>query len=344
MNNKSFDPNDVGVANGRYFGFPYRPEESKLVLLSVPWDVTTSYGAGTAHAPLEIIKASTQLDFYDFDIKHAWKIGLSTLDFPNHIWQQNQVLRPVAREVIDHLENGGRENDAKIRDAIQRINKESESLNTWVREQGHNFLEKNIPMGIVGGDHSTPFGLLNALSEGYDFGILHIDAHADLRPGYEGFIFSHASIMHHALKLPGVKRLVQVGLRDLSEQEMEIIKENPTIFLFDDHSMARSLAKGNTWHHICNQIIDALPDRIYISFDIDGLDPCLCPHTGTPVPGGLTYRQTIELLSMLYHSGKSIIGFDLCEVNAVPKNEWDANVGARILYKLANITACRFPR
>ncbi|MBD3378545.1 agmatinase [candidate division KSB1 bacterium] len=343
MNDKSFDPNDVGVANGRFFGFPYKTEESKLVLLPVPWDVTTSYGAGTAHAPLEMIKASTQLDFYDFDIKHAWKIGIGTHDFPHQIWQKNQLLRPVAREVIDHLESGGHKDDDQIQGALHKVNAESESLNSWVHDQAHYFLKQNIAVGIVGGDHSTPLGLLSALSERYAFGILHIDAHADLRPGYEGFIFSHASIMHHALKLPGVKRLVQVGIRDLSEQEMAIIKENPGIHLFDDYSIAHSLANGDTWHHICNQLIDALPDHVYISFDIDGLDPSLCPHTGTPVPGGLTYRQAIELLSMLYHANKKIIGFDLCEVNAVPDNEWDANVGARILYKLANITASRFP-
>ena len=191
-------------------------------------------------------------------------------------------------------------------------------------------------MGLVGGDHSAPFGLLRALAERHaEFGILHIDAHADLRQKYEGFDFSHASIMHNALThIPQAVRIVQAGVRDLCEDEYLLAQNNPRICMFDSYSIARRAFEGGTWAQTCGQIIDALPHRVYISFDIDGLSPDNCPHTGTPVPAGLSFGQAAYLLKRLNEAGRQIIGFDLCETAPSPLAEWDAIVGARMLYKL----------
>ncbi|MDP6368761.1 MAG: arginase family protein, partial [Planctomycetota bacterium] len=93
-----------------------------------------------------------------------------------------------------------------------------------------------------------------------------------------------------------------------------------------------AMARGETWHALMEQALEPLPQRVWITFDVDGLQPTLCPNTGTPVPGGLSWSQANVLLYLLGKSGRKIVGFDLCEVG--PK-EWDANVGARLLYKLA---------
>jgi agmatinase len=198
-------------------------------------------------------------------------------------------------------------------------------------------LNQNKLVALLGGDHSTPLGLMQALSEKYSsFGILHIDAHADLREAYEGFEFSHASIMYNAIKLPQVTRLVQVGIRDYCVAENQLIKSDARITTFFDREIKQSQFEGVTWSVTCDKIIEALPERVYLSFDIDGLDPKLCPHTGTPVPGGLEFEQSIYLIEKLVHSGRTIIGFDLNEV-APGNDEWDANVGARLLYRLSNL-------
>jgi agmatinase len=96
---------------------------------------------------------------------------------------------------------------------------------------------------------------------------------------------------------------------------------------------------GVSWSSICEAIIDPLPGDLYVSFDIDALDPWLCPHTGTPVPGGLDYEQVFYLLELLIERGHRIIGFDLTEVAPGPDNEWDASVGARIAYRLSCLAA-----
>jgi len=197
------------------------------------------------------------------------------------------------------------------------------------------FEADGIPV-VLGGDHSSPIGLIQAASERHDgLGILHIDAHADLRIAYQGFESSHASIMHRALSLPGVDRIVGVGYRDLGKAELQRIHdESDRIRAFPDHEIAYRLAQGTPWQRVVDDIVDALPPTIHISFDIDGLDPSLCPNTGTPVPGGLQYRDVLVLLWTISQR-RRVLSFDLCEVSPGPVGEWDANVGARILYKLA---------
>ncbi|MFA8342844.1 MAG: agmatinase family protein [Rhodothermaceae bacterium] len=337
MNKSDFNPNDIGVPNGNYFGFPYSPDESKVLILPVPWDVTTSYGAGTSNGPKAILDASVQLDFYDFDVENAWKIGHGTLPFPKEIFALNSELRPTAEKIIDHLEQGNSPETPKIKELLNKINQASEKLNAYVFEQSNKYLTQNKLIALVGGDHSTPLGLINAVCEKYDeIGILHIDAHADLRNAYEGFEFSHASIMFNALKNKSVSRLVQVGIRDVCDEEVSLTKTDSRIVLFDDNQLKENQFNGISWKEQCDQIISNLPENVYLSFDIDGLNPSYCPNTGTPVPGGLDFDQALYLIKQLVNHNKKIVSFDLNEVS--PGNdEWDANVGARLLYKISNL-------
>lgn len=339
MENTHFAPHDTGVKNGNYFGFPNDTRTADIILMSIPWDVTTSYKAGASRGPEAIIDASVQLDFFDFEIDNAWQKRIASLPIDYKTKKLNHHLRKQAEAIIKQLEQG-KTLSAKLLNKQHKINKQCKELNLKVKEQCINILSNNIPVGLVGGDHSSPLGLLEALSEKYaSYGILHIDAHADLRDCYEGFDFSHASIMYNALKISNISTLVQVAVRDMSEPEFQLANHDGRIKLFSDHLLCQSEYNGISWDSQCIEIVNNLPDKVYISFDIDGLNPYLCPNTGTPVPGGLDYNRAIHLLHTLYRSGKQIIGFDLCEVAPGKDDDWDANVGARVLYKLCQITS-----
>ena len=303
MEQKTFDPDGVGVDNGTYFGLPFDPETAELVLVSAPWDVTVSYGAGTAYAPDAIIEASTQLDFHDPLAPGAWRRGIATADVDYALQESSQRLRVDASRVIDHLEGGGSPDDEYVVRKLRRVNEGCAAMNANIEEQASRWLDAGKTVGLVGGDHSTPYGLIRALGRRHEsFGILHIDAHCDLREAYEGFEYSHASIMFNVLRdVPQVSRLVQVGVRDFSAGE-------------------------------------AARAEVYVSFDIDGLSFENCPHTGTPVSGGLTFNQAVWLLAEVVRSGRRIIGFDMVEVTPASDDRIDAITGARILWKLCGLT------
>lgn len=335
-----FDPDGVGVDNGTYFGMPFTPEEASLVLISAPWDVTVSYGAGTAYAPDSLIEASTQLDFYDPAAPDAWRAGIATADVDYALHELSQRLRIDARKVIEHLEQGGTTTDDYVVRKIRRVNDGSAELNDNIHRQASHWLDQNKVVGLVGGDHSTPYGLIKALGERHErFGVLHIDAHCDLREAYEGFAYSHASIMYNVLcDVPSVDRIVQVAVRDFSAKELRTAEVSGRVVQFDDHALMQAAFAGESWSAVCDRIIATLPEKVYVSFDIDGLDMACCPHTGTPVPGGLTYNQAIYLLQRVVDSGRRIIGFDLVEVSVQGEERGDAVVGARVLWKLCGQT------
>lgn len=334
----AFDPNGPGDVGGTIYGLPFSEVEARLVILPVPWEVTVSYQAGTAQAPEAVFEASFQVDLYDPFVADAWKLGIYMQEANKEIKLKSEQLRVEAEKYIDALaENDSVTEDAEYSEILRQINSEGALLNHWVKNESLRLLNENKIVALLGGDHSTPLGLIMALAEKYSsFGILHIDAHADLREAYEGFEFSHASIMYNAIKIPAVSHLVQVGIRDYCEAELNLIKNDQRITTFFDRDLRHKQYEGVSWQEQCNQIIEKLPQDVYLSFDIDGLDPKLCPNTGTPVAGGFELEQTVYLIEKVVKSGRRIIGFDLNEV-APGNDEWDANVAARLLYKLANM-------
>lgn len=335
----NFNPSGVGINNGHFIGLPFEEDDAEVVVLPVPWDVTVSYGGGTSTGPQNILDCSPQLDLYDEYVPNGWKYGIY-MQPTNKKWlNKNNKLRKKAKKYIDFLENGGNlKEDKKQQKTLNKINKKSGQLNKWIFNKTSKIINTKKKVGLVGGEHSVPLGYLKALSKKYNsFGILQIDAHQDLRKSYEGFEHSHASIFYNALKIKNIKKLVQVGIRDHCEEEIIFTKKNKNrIDLWTDEKIKSALFNGKTFSSICKKIIAPLPQQVYISFDIDGLQPSLCPNTGTPVPGGLSYEQAIFLLQQIVESGREIIGFDLCEV-AGTGNEWDGNIGARVLYKLCNL-------
>lgn len=335
----TFNPNDPGMANGNYFALPYNTEESEIVIITAPWDVTTSYRPGTSDGPEAIMAASLQVDLFDVNVPEAWEIKIGTDPAEPSMAKKNKKYRKMAEKVIAHLEEGG--DPAELDNIIGEINTASAELNSFVEERSRNYTTQGKITAVLGGDHSVPLGNMKAVASSYeDFGILHIDAHADLRIAYEGFTYSHASIMYNALnEIPQVSQLTQVGIRDFCQQEADIINTDPRIRCYTDIELRNHCFDGKTWKKQCEDIVATLPSNVYISFDIDALSPDLCPNTGTPVPGGLSFREADYLLWTLASSGKKIIGFDLCEVAPGSEGEWDANVGARVLYKMCIYTS-----
>jgi agmatinase len=334
------DPDAAPPADAGLFGLPTTPDEAKLVIIPVPWDATTSYRAGTSRGPAAIRTASHQLDLYDRDLGEPWRAGIAMLDIPEQIERMNADARRDAENIIAV---GGRIGDDKeLAAALVRVNDAGTRLNEHVYREVDRALRSGKLVGLLGGDHSVPFGAIQRMAQSHgDFGVLHIDAHSDLREAYEGFTWSHASIFHNVLfNVPEVSRLVQVGIRDFAKREVDLVAASGgRVIVHYDAELAERGFAGESWKQICDSIVSKLPQHVYLSFDIDGLDPKLCPSTGTPVPGGLSFQEAMYLVKRVVENGRTIIGFDLNEV--VPgegDDEWDANVGARVLYKLCGWT------
>lgn len=333
---ENFDPNNNFSKNLGAFGLPVISiEEASLVLTSVPWEVTVSYRATTAKAPKTIEAASGQIDLADAFAPRQWVKGIYWQKFPKWLFDFNKVMRKKAENIISFLENESLVPDRKTEENLCIVNDGCRRMNDFVYESVKDILSQGKISGVVGGDHSVAFGSIKAHCEKYEnMGILQFDAHADLRQAYEGFEFSHASVMYNCIEyFPQVSNLVQVGIRDYSEAEAEYTEiQKGKISTFYNHDIKKMLYEGKNWSYVCEKIIGKLPENVYISFDIDGLSPLYCPETGTPVPGGQDFDEVIFLLRKMVESGRKIIGFDLCEVGSTA--EWDNIVGSRILYQL----------
>ena len=263
--------------------------------------------------------------------------AVSAQRFPRGDAHKRRVDRPNAQQ---YIQKSRRLADDAVCRKIRRVNEGCVQMNENIRAQARAWLAQGKLVGLVGGDHSTPYGLVQALGErGEGFGILHIDAHCDLRRAYEGFEYSHASIMYNVLRdVPQAERIVEVGVRDYCDAEAELARSSERIRMFDDTQLSAAAFEGETWGATCRRIVAELPERVYVSFDIDGLSVEYCPHTGTPVAGGLTFNQAVYLLHETVRSGRRIIGFDVVEVVPRPGSSIDASTGARILYKLCGLT------
>jgi agmatinase len=325
-----FDPDAAATPGSGIFGLPNSRADAAVVLVPVPFAATVSYGTGAEDGPAAILAASRQVDLFDLQYGRIYEVGIHLLPEPAAVREWHAASRVRAAAVI---ERGGA--DAADAD-VRAVTAAGEQLNEHVRDVTAALLREGKIPGIVGGDHSVPFGAIAACAAAHPgLGILHVDAHADLRERYEGFRWSHASIMDNVMRdLPGVARLVQVGIRDFCEQEFRTIgASGGRIVTHFDAEWQRRRFLGESFDGLCREAVEALPRDVYVSFDIDGLDPALCPHTGTPVPGGLQFGEAAHLIATLAASGRRIVGFDLVEV-APGADEWDANVAARLLYKL----------
>ena len=338
----SFDPSQPGLADATIFGLPFTAQQSEIIIIPVPWEVTVSYGSGASLGPNAILEASFQVDLCHQDFPGLWKLGMYYAEIPSHWHKNSNKYKELAQPIIQALEKGEDVNNhPNLQTNLESINLECRNLHTEVKEHVLFWMNQGKKVVLLGGDHSTPLGYYEALATKHeDFGILHLDAHMDLRIAYEGFTYSHASIMYNALQIPNISKIVQVGIRDFCQQEVDnVVKENGRVIVHTDSDLKTAYFDGITWKQQCDKIISELPNKVAISFDIDGMYPWYCPNTGTPVPGGFSFEQATYLFNKLAVSEKEIIGVDLVEVAPGENDDWDGNVGARMLFHLCGILA-----
>ena len=331
-----FDPN--GLASGsQIYGLPFAVEDAEVVVLPLPWEVTVSYTSGTALGPAAVKAASAQVDLWDPNVVDAYKMGLAMAPASVKLAEKSERNRERAEVYLAALADGT-EQMASSQKLLARINEACAWMVARVRSEVETYLDRGQLVVLLGGDHSTPLGYIHALADrNPGMGILQIDAHMDLRAAYEGFTYSHASIMYNAMQHPGVAKIVQVGIRDYCAEEVAMAQElADRCAVFYDRDLKHAAYRGISWAQQVDLIVAELPQQVYLSFDIDGLDPKLCPHTGTPVAGGLEAEQVLYLVEQVVASGRILLGMDLNEVAPGPEGDWDANVAARLLYRLAN--------
>ncbi|MGD9688456.1 MAG: agmatinase family protein [Phycisphaerales bacterium] len=343
-----FDPNAAAAPDSGIFGLPHTHDDAQVILVPVPFDATTSYQSGAALGPAAILRASKQVDLLDHHFGAVHEQGVYLAPEPETLVKLFSRARVLAEPII--AKGGADQVDTSALAEIARVGADVNDLTYGAFAA---LLYNGKSPGLIGGDHSTPFGAIRAcadLAEALDprggLGVLQLDAHMDLRPAYEGFTWSHASIIYNILtQVPEVHKVVQIGIRDYSEGERDAAKGfGSRLLTCFDADWQRELLDGARFTALARRAIAALPRHVYVTFDIDALDPSLCPHTGTPVPGGLSFDQAAIILKLLAESGRVVLGFDLVEVapgRCEDEPELDANVGARLLYKLCGLAAQR---
>ncbi len=333
-------PGDPVTAEDGFLGCQCPEEEARVSLIPVPFDATCSSRTGAARGPEAILQGSVYLDINDRLFGRFDEIPVHLEAMPEWMAALSANTR---REVEPLLAHGPTGADAS---RIRGIDEACQQVQDFVYERCARAIDAGRIPGVIGGEHGVGYGAIRASAErGGPIGILHIDAHFDLRDSYLGLRYSHASVMCNAIRHDRVERLVSVGIRDWCPEELELAEASGKVTaLFDDDIASRTLG-GEAWTTVCEEIVRALPERVHVSFDIDGLEPGLCPNTGTPVPGGLTFQQASLLLLTLAKLGRKVVGFDLVEV-APPlgadldeARTLDGVVGARVLQRLVGTAA-----
>jgi agmatinase len=242
------------------------PEQALFHVLPVPYEKSVSYGGGTALGPNAILQASWQLEEWDGKSKPCDE-GIYTCEPVDCSVAPQQVIDNIAKATADIIKSGG------------------------------------MPV-VLGGEHTVTYGVIKGLRDAgiEDFGIVQIDAHADLRQAYEGDFLSHASVMKRAVDM-GIP-LYQLGIRAYCEEEMAFREEFGVLYQDADELVPNRIQSI--------ELPDDFPQKVFFTLDIDGMDPSVFPSTGTPVPGGLDWYQTLSLFESVAKQ-REIIGFDIME-------------------------------
>lgn len=336
--------------SGQFFGLPENVENPLVALIPAEWDVTTSYRSGTINGPRAILEASYQLDWISplsplirekLGLPFDW-LPFKTMPTLGKWAQLSKDYRQLAKSLIHKRENKIPFNGDDFQ-LLDEVNQACQKFLEELEEIVTTCLGQNLSCIVVGGDHSVALAPIKAYSRFYpNLTILHIDAHADLRQAYQGFNYSHASVMFNVIASCANVRIVQLGVRDLSPDEYELIRsQGDRILTFFDWEMHEALLKGENFSSWIQNLVDQLTCPVYLSVDIDGLEAVYAPNTGTPVPGGLTFAQLSFLFKKLLEKNIRIVGADLVEVrpSSHDDDQWDGNVGARVLFMLSQLVA-----
>ncbi len=260
-------------------------ESSNIVLIPVPYDGTSTWGKGADKGPEAFLDASENMELYDIETQtEVYKKGVYLAD-------------PI-------LEN---ESPEAMVDAVHRTTKA--------------YIKKNKFVTLFGGEHSISIGSIRAFNECFeDLTVLHIDAHADLRPSYEGTACNHACAVFEANQ---TTNLVQVGIRSMDVIETSIMNPDKVFF-------AHQMAEDDYWS---DKVLDQLGENVFITFDLDAFDPSILPATGTPEPGGLLWYETMAFLKEVFEE-RNVVGFDIVELCPNSNSKPSDFLAAKLYYKM----------
>ena len=327
---------DGAVDGGFYFGDKSAPSKADVVIVSAPWSVTADFGRGATYTPDAIIDASTGGDCYDAPtgITIAGRVATAEIDY--NIQEMSEHLGREAERIAHHASADTSVVGDYVARKVTHINEGFAEMQTAIYKQTKHWASKAKRIAVVGGDHSVAFGAVKALSEQHeDMGVLFIDAHADFCREGEIFNYSHRSIARNIVEeIPAVARLVEVGVRNISEVESKELQANNRVELFLAEEIAARRFEGESWGDICREVVGKLPQKVYVSLDIDALKIEFCNNTNAPVPGGMTFDEVVYLVKTVVESGREVVGFDLSEVVSSIGDKMDAIVGARLLAKM----------
>ncbi|SEE22047.1 agmatinase [Tenacibaculum sp. MAR_2010_89] len=260
-------------------------ETSKVVLIPVPFDGTSTWQKGADKGAEAFLKASENMELYDIETN-------------SEVYKEGIYLADAVTE-----------------------NSSPEAMVEAVHEVTKRFINKNKFVTLFGGEHSISIGSIKAFNECYNnLTVLHIDAHADLRKEYNGSSCNHACAVYEANQNTN---LVQVGIRSMDVSETRVMNKDKVFF-------AHEMATNEYW---MDDVIDQLTGNVFITFDLDALDPSIMPSTGTPEPGGLFWYETLEFLQKVFKA-KNVVGFDIVELCPNPSEKSSDFLAAKLYYKM----------
>ncbi|MFH2129040.1 MAG: agmatinase [bacterium] len=272
---------------------------ARVVVLPAPYEATCSYGMGTSRGPEAILKASVAAEFYDEELRlEIDRIGIATLPPPAIESLKPSAMVKAVYEMTRPVVQAGK-----------------------------------IPAGL-GGEHTVTLGFLQAVAEKHTkLSVLQIDAHPDLRDAYEGRRICHATVGRRIMEQ---HPLVQVGLRAFSREEMDLLEAEASSGSGQVRPFSAAWIHSNPeW---IESVVSALGEHVYISLDLDGLDPSLLPHTGTPEPNGLSWRQVCDLLVRVNET-RNIAGFDIVELAPDSTSRVSDFTAARLCLRMIGLCA-----
>ncbi len=296
------------------------PESARFIVVPVPFDATASYRKGSALAPYAVLEATHQVDTFDLEFPDNVKSNVYVDDPIREAYELNEIGR--------HLYSQSLSGNKRSLDALNGV---CESVLSSVYSRVNYWIDQNKIPVVIGGDNSTSLGSILSHSKRFsDLSILHFDAHADLRTGFQGIKFSHAAVMSNVLSMTK-SNITQVGVRDLSEDEFHLImNSNGRVIPFFAKDIWLS-KQNEPFEVVSDRVASTLSRNVYVCFDMDAFDISMVPNTGTPVPGGLNWWQVNSVIRSVVNSGRKIVGFDINESAA---DGSDPILAARMLHKL----------
>lgn len=269
-----------------YAGIPdkyARLDDAKVILIPVPFDGTSTWQKGADKGPQAFLAASENMELYDIETR-------------SEVFKKGIYLAPPVSENTS---------PEKMVEAVYKTTK--------------NYLKQEKFVTLFGGEHSISIGSIKAFNETFEeLSVVQLDAHADLRPEYEGSSCNHACAMHEASKNAN---LIQVGIRSMDISEMDYLDENQTYFA------------DNLYEDWMEDAIGQMTPNVFITIDLDAFDPSILPSTGTPEPGGLFWYETLEFLKMMFKK-KNVVGFDIVELCPNEREKSSDFLAAKLYYKM----------